>query len=116
MEAEMKKEFEQINRRFNSIDQRFDKKIDDLALCVKAGFDEVDIKFNEINGRLDATNERIDVCNEHIDANTTEIKRCHSRLDDFVDFHQCLDSTVTLNRSQHDRLERRVERLEARLL
>lgn len=88
--------FAAIDRRFEKIDERFER--------IDRRFDLVDMRFSELDGKIDEVDRRL----------TSRIDALTASMDGFIKLHQTLDVELASNRAKTDRLESRIERLEAR--
>ncbi len=81
--------------------ERIDQRIDDLARATQVGFQDIESRLTYRIGEIDTR------LTGRIDTLTTSV-------DGFVRLHQTLDTELVAVRGKYDRLEERVEKLEAR--
>ena len=79
------KEFRKhIDKRFDAVEIKIDKEIDDLAAMTMRQFDRIDQRFSAVDKRFDAMDKRFDAMDERfdgVDARLDKIEGTMSRHD-----------------------------------
>ena len=114
---EMDTGFSLVNEQFNEVDKRFDA-VDKKFGEVDKRLGEVDKRFNMVEIKLDVGDFNYQSLEQKFDAGFNRMDERFSevitQIDGVVSICQRLDQEDVASRSRYDRLEHRVEKLEAR--
>ncbi len=121
---EMDTGFSLVNEQFNEVDKRFDAvdkkfgEVDKRLGEVDKRLGEVDKRFNMVEIKLDVGDFNYQSLEQKFDAGFNRMDERFSevitQIDGVVSICQRLDQEDVASRSRYDRLEHRVEKLEAR--
>ena len=107
--------FKKVDKRFGEAEIHFDKKIDEkidqLALAVAKGFNEVDERFNEVDERFNEVDERFNEVDERFDKVDEKFGNVNARLDIIETDVKDIKQKMVLS-ERHNDLKTRVDLLE----